>query len=68
MIAIREIDKRLGMHDFRFVAGQTHTNLIFDITVPFEVKESDEQIKDAVEKKVKEIDEKYFTVLTVDRE
>ena len=68
LISIREIDERLGMHDFRFVAGQTHTNLIFDITVPFEVKESDDVIKDAVDKKIKEIDEKYFTVLTIDRE
>ena len=68
LVALREIDERLGMHDFRFVEGQTHTNLIFDITVPFEMKKSDDDIKDAVEKKIKEIDKKYFTVLTVDRE
>jgi len=65
---LREIDERLGMHDFRFVEGQTHTNLIFDITVPFEVKESDEEIKRAVSLKISELDPNFFTVLTVDRE
>ena len=66
--ALKEIDERLGMHDFRFVAGQTHSNLIFDVTVPFEVKESDEKIKELISSKISELDPSYFTVLTIDRE
>lgn len=66
--ALKEIDERIGMHDFRFVAGQTHSNLIFDVTVPFEIKESDEKIKELISSKISELDPSYFTVLTVDRE
>ena len=34
----RNLDRRLSIHDFRIVEGPTHTNLIFDIAVPFECK------------------------------
>ena len=68
IVAIREIDERLGMHDFRFVEGITHTNLIFDVTVPFEVKDSDDEIKKKVSLKISELDPNFFTVLTIDRE
>ena len=67
-VALRDIDERLGMHDFRFVAGVTHTNLIFDVTVPFEVKQTDQQIMEAISLKVKELDPSFCTVLTIDRE
>lgn len=65
---LKSIDERLGMHDFRFVEGVTHSNLIFDVTVPFEVKDSDQAIKDKISLKISEIDPSYFTVVTVDRE
>lgn len=64
---IKEIDARMMIHDFRFVPGETHTNLIFDIAVPFEIKQSEETIKRAVADKISEIDPSYFTVITVDR-
>ena len=67
LAAIREIDERLGMHDFRFVEGITHSNLIFDVTVPFEVKKSESDIRELVAAKVREIDPSYCTVLTIDR-
>ncbi|MBR7092784.1 MAG: cation transporter [Clostridia bacterium] len=33
--ALLQIDPRLSLHDFRVVFGDTHTNLIFDIEIPF---------------------------------
>ena len=57
----------MQIHDFRFVAGTTHTNLIFDVVVPFEVKMSEAEVKAAVAEKVKEIDPTYCVVLNVDR-
>ena len=65
--AVREIDPSLRIHDFRFVGGATHTNLIFDIAVPFEIKKSDEEIKQQVADKISRLDPSYFTVVTVDR-
>ncbi len=64
---VREIDARLDIHDFRFVRGVSHSNLIFDISAPFELKMSDAAIMDAVLKKVQEHDDKFLTVTTVDR-
>lgn len=66
--AIRSIDERLGIHDFRFVEGKTHTNLIFDVTVPFEIKDSDQTVREKISSKISELDPSYFTVVTVDRE
>ena len=66
--AVAEIDPSLRIHDFRFVEGATHTNLIFDIAAPFEVKVSDEEIKRQVADKISRLDPSYFTVITVDRE
>ena len=64
--AVKKVHPELQIHDFRFVAGATHTNLIFDVVVPFEVKMSEADVKAAVAEKVKEIDPTYFVVINVD--
>ena len=64
---VKEIDERLDIHDFRFVRGVTHTNLIFDISVPFEVKMSDNDLKKEIDRRISEYNPEYFTVTTVDR-
>ena len=66
--AVKKIDERLTIHDFRYVEGTTHSNLIFDVTVPFEMKISDDELKEAISSKISQIDANYFVVLTVDRE
>lgn len=65
--ALQGIDPRLDMHDFRMVRGVTHSNLIFDVVAPFELAWSDEALCEAVDAAVKQLDESYFTVITVDR-
>jgi cation diffusion facilitator family transporter len=64
---VRQIDERLDLHDFRFVEGVTHSNLIFDVNVPFEIKMSDDEVKRAISLKISELDPKFFAVMTVDR-
>ena len=66
--AVKEIDERLTIHDFRYVEGFTHSNLIFDVTVPFEIKMENERVKELVSNKISEIDPNYFAVITIDRE
>lgn len=34
-------DPSLSIHDFRLVKGETHTNVIFDVVVPYEDKKAD---------------------------
>ncbi len=64
---VREIDERLDIHDFRFVEGVTHTNLIFDIEIPFELSMTNAEIEAAVKEKVSLLGENYFSVITLDR-
>jgi hypothetical protein len=55
------------IHDFRVVFGNTHTNLIFDMVVPYDVKESEEDIRGDILNLVRqEIGPQYDTVITID--
>ncbi|MBQ8004799.1 MAG: cation transporter [Clostridia bacterium] len=65
---VRNIDKRMNIHDFRIVPGTTHTNLIFDVVVPFEIKLSDVEIDSHIKEKINGYNSSYFAVITVDRE
>lgn len=64
---VDKIDEKITIHDFRLVRGTTHSNLIFDVVVPFENKESDSEIKAQITEAIKKVNEKYDTVITVDR-
>lgn len=65
---LREISPRLSFHDFRAVTGDTHTNLIFDIVVPFDIKLSNSEIKKQIDNALADEPVKYYTVITFDRE
>lgn len=65
---IKEIDTVITMHDFRVVPGHTHTNLIFDVVVPYGYTLSDEALEEKIQGRVKEkIGENYFVVMQVDK-
>ena len=64
---VKETDPSLSMHDFRFVAGATHSNLIFDVAVPPSYKMCDDELRECIDKKVKELNQNYYTVITIDR-
>ena len=63
---VKEIDPELSIHDFRVVEGPTHTNLIFDIVLQHHHKESHEEIINKINEKLSKIDERFFTVITID--
>ncbi len=63
----RAVDERLCIHDFRLVAGVTHSNLIFDVSVPFEVKITDGELKELLSDRISRLHPDYFSVITVDR-
>ena len=65
---VEGIDERISLHDFRIVSGPSHTNLIFDIVVPFKCKLEDEALIEEIQRRVqKEIGANYFTVIQIDR-
>lgn len=64
---IENMDNVYNVHDLRVVPGTTHTNIIFDVLVSPECKLSHEEIKDAVNKVIKNIDPTYFVVINFDK-
>ncbi len=64
---LREVDARFSFHDFRMVKGQTHSNLIFDVTAPFECRVGDKEIAESFQRLLAAHDPRLFSVITVDR-
>ena len=64
---LKEIDPLLAMHDFRIVSGPTHTNLIFDILIPYECKKTETEIREAICERLAQKDVTYYTVITFDK-
>ena len=62
-----EIEPDITMHDFRMVSGPTHTNIIFDILIPYNCKISDSDIKKTIYKAVHERHDNFFCVIHIDR-
>lgn len=56
-----------SIHDFRMIQGPSHTNVVFDVVVPYSVKETDEAIKKKIQLMVRDIDSTYFAIVDIDR-
>lgn len=64
--ALALLDVRLGAHDFRKVRAKDRCNLIFDVTVPFDMGKREGEIAAHLEAAAKAVDAKYHTILTFD--
>lgn len=64
---LASLDERLTLHDFRVVAGPTHTNLVFDVVVPFGFSMPDEAVKKEISERIHAIDKNYYAVIEVDK-
>ena len=65
--ALLTFDLELQMHDFRIVEGVTHTNILFDVIVPFEENYTKEQIIEHLNKNIISENETYYFVIDIDR-
>ena len=54
------IDDAIDIHDFRMVAGPTHTNLIFDAVVPFGFRLTDQEVEQKIRSAVRALDGNYY--------
>lgn len=61
------IDPQVSIHDFRMVAGPSHTNVIFDAIIPHSRTETDAQLRAEIRRLVSGIDENLFAIVTIDR-
>lgn len=61
------LGEELTLHDFRVVKGNTHTNLIFDIVLPYHFMLSDEEVVKRLQKSILELHPNYYAVISVDK-
>ena len=66
--AMKTIDSRLSLHDFRVVDGEHQINLIFDVVVPHSYEKKDmTQLHLDIMEKVSELDSRYQCVITIEK-
>ena len=59
----------ISIHDFRMVEGNTHTNLVFDVVVPYAIGMTDAQVQEAVKNCISQMEGgNYRAVVTVDHQ
>ena len=63
---VKTIDERITIHDFRIVPGNTHTNLIFDAVVPFDIGISAQEVSERISRLVSGMDSNYLAVVLVE--
>ncbi len=60
-------DERIGIHDFRMVRGQEHSNLIFDVELPPDRMQDQHRIQQQLDRDLAQQETgKYYTVITFD--
>ena len=65
---LHTIDLRLGIHDFRMVPGKEHTNLIFDIVLPSDLRGQEEKIQETLSRELNtDSPITYYPVITFDQ-
>ena len=65
VMQLAEMNELLSLHDFRVVRGETHTNLIFDLVVPFDCRDG-KAVADELARRIHEKDERLYAVITVE--
>ncbi len=63
--AIKEIGEPWSFHDFRIVPGPTHTNLVFDLLVPYECEYSQSEIEEKIKEHIHS-EKPVYLVITID--
>ena len=64
---ITGMEGEIRFHDFRIVHGPTHTNVIFDVVVPYDYPMSDNEVVIYIQEKMKAMEGNYFAVIDVDK-
>ncbi|WP_074349498.1 cation diffusion facilitator family transporter [Proteiniborus sp. DW1] len=65
---LENLSPEIGMHDFRVVWSKSHSNLIFDVVVPYDFKWSDDELVKLISDRIYELNPNYHTSITVDHD
>lgn len=64
---INDYDPNLSIHDFRVVHGQTHTNILFDISVPIKYKVTPCELRNYISQQIREKDNRLNPIIQIDQ-
>ncbi len=64
---IKNYDDKFTMHDFRVVHGNTHTNVLFDLVIPYNYPITIHQLKQEITELIKIQNNKLEVIITVDQ-
>lgn len=66
---VQNMDPSFTIHDFRMVESPTHTNLVFDVVMPFQCRYTEVEVINQLKQEIHAFPEKkYFAVIQVDRQ
>lgn len=63
---LRELSPDLKMHDFRTVAGPTHTNILFDVVVPYGCPLTFREVEKNLNEKIRNLPGNYYPVISIE--
>ena len=65
---VADLDESLSIHDFRAVFGETHTNLLFDLVIPFHFRMTDVETENEVIWRIKgQMGREYYMIIDIDK-
>ena len=63
----KSIDPTLSIHDFRITAGPLHTNLLFDLLIPYNCPLPTDVVRSCLTQEIKTLSDRYYPVFHIDR-
>lgn len=63
---VQTVDPRITIHDFRIVPGPTHTNLVFDAIVPFDLPMEEKEVERVIRDLVRQMPGSYYAVVHIE--
>ena len=64
---LKSFDKEITIHDFRVVTAKGHSNVIFDIVIPYGKNYNKYELIGVLEEGFKDEDKKYYFIFNIDR-
>ena len=61
-----QVDAALTIHDFRITPGPIHTNLIFDLVIPYNCPREDSEVRAQLAQHIKALSDRYYPVIHVE--
>ena len=65
-VALKAMNEKFSLHDFRLVCGERRTNVLFDVAIPYDTEMSKAEIAEKVRAIINDIDSKYCAIITVE--